>query len=601
MEKERLNLVIVGHVDHGKSTVIGRLLADTGSLPQGKLDQVKATCAKNARPFEYAFLLDALKDEQAQGITIDSARCFFETQKRYYIVMDAPGHIEFLKNMVTGAARADSALIVIDAFEGIQENTKRHGYLISMLGVKQVTVLVNKMDLVDYSQEVFEKTRTEYLAFLEHLNVKPLSFIPISAFEGDNIVSASKNIPWYKGPSVLEQIDKMKKPNSDDKLNMPFRFPVQDIYKFTALGDDRRNFAGTIETGSVEIGQEVVFLPSGKKSSIKTIEEFNVPVQSRATAGQALGFTLDTQVYIEPGELMARTDQPLPNISSRFRANIFWMGNSPLIQEKAYKLKLGSKRIPVKLVEIINVLDASNLSSIKNKQQVDKHDVGECVFETSKPIAFDLLNENEYTGRFVIVDHYDIAGGGVILEKLSDTETNFKKQIEKRELTWESGLISAKERSATYRHKPKFILFTGEHGVGKRIIAKSLEKKLFDHGLKAYYLVFSNLNLNLEMDSRDGYPFQERSKLIRRIGSVARIMTDAGLIFLTTSANFDDFDLEKIRLLTAPNEFLVINVGKNHFNHFKPDLILETDGDIELHLDQIYQLLSDQMVLEYYI
>ncbi|HPN84343.1 MAG TPA: GTP-binding protein, partial [Victivallales bacterium] len=224
--KDFFKIVIVGHVDHGKSSVIGRLLADTGSLPEGKLEQVKESCRKNARPFEYAFLLDALKNEQSQGITIDMARCFFKTKKRNYLIMDAPGHIEFLKNMVTGAARAEAALLVIDANEGIQENSRRHGYLLSMLGIKQITVVVNKMDLISYEERLFRGIISEYSKFLDSIKVKPLSFIPISAREGDNIAASSPRMPWYKGFTVLEQIDSFSQ--GGDSGEKPFRMPVQD-------------------------------------------------------------------------------------------------------------------------------------------------------------------------------------------------------------------------------------------------------------------------------------------------------------------------------------------------------------------------------------
>ena len=289
MNKEQMNIVFVGHVDHGKSTVIGRLLADTNSLPEGKLEQVRKNCEKNAKPFEYAFLLDALKDEQSQGITIDVARCFFKSERRDYIVIDAPGHIEFLKNMVTGAARAETAFIVIDAKEGVRENSKRHGYLLSMLGVKQFSVIVNKMDLINFDENIFQQVKTEYTDFLSELNLEPVSYIPVSAMNGDNITGPSKNLLWYKGHSVLEQLDSFKGEEVDEKYS--FRFPVQDIYKFTGSDDDRRIIAGTVQSGSVKIGEEVVFLPSGKKSSIKSIEAFNTDVQTEASAGQAVGFT----------------------------------------------------------------------------------------------------------------------------------------------------------------------------------------------------------------------------------------------------------------------------------------------------------------------
>jgi bifunctional enzyme CysN/CysC len=231
-DRARMDIVIVGHVDHGKSTVIGRLLADTNSLPDGKLESIREYCARNSRPFEYAFLLDALKDEQAQGITIDTARTFFKSDKRDYVIIDAPGHIEFLKNMVTGAARAEAAVLVIDAKEGIQENSKRHGYLLSMLGIKQIVVAVNKMDLVDYSRQAFEDIRDEYVAFLARIGATPRFFVPLAAFPGEGMVGPSEKMPWYKGPDLLTAMDSFEKAPSKDA--QPFRLPVQDVYKFTA-------------------------------------------------------------------------------------------------------------------------------------------------------------------------------------------------------------------------------------------------------------------------------------------------------------------------------------------------------------------------------
>ena len=262
-----MNIVIVGHVDHGKSTVIGRLLADTGSLPEGRLEQIKELCRRNSKPFEYAFLLDALKDERSQGITIDTARCFFNTDKRKYIVIDAPGHIEFLKNMITGASRADAALLVIDAAEGVQENSRRHGYMLSMLGIRQVCVLINKMDLVNYDRTVFEQVKKEYGEFLAQIGITPEGYIPVSGMQGDNIalrsdaLSGKQNMPWYDGPTVLDTLDQFAA--TAPPLSLPFRMPVQDVYKFTAKGDDRRIIAGTVETGKLSEGDELVFFPLG--------------------------------------------------------------------------------------------------------------------------------------------------------------------------------------------------------------------------------------------------------------------------------------------------------------------------------------------------
>ena len=273
--EEKMSLVIVGHVDHGKSTLVGRLLADTGSLPEGKLERVREECRRNAKPFEYAFLLDALKDEKQQGITIDTARAFFKSAHRQYILIDAPGHVEFLKNMVSGAARAEAALLVIDAQEGIQDNSKRHGYLLSMLGIRQVAVCVNKMDLVGYRQDVFQEIERSFGKFLKEIGLEPKVFIPLSAMEGENLIQRSSKLSWFRGPAVLEALDSFEKSAPLEKK--PFRMPVQGIYKFTEDGDSRRIVAGRVESGSLSAGDEVLFLPSCKRSKVKTIEEFNAP------------------------------------------------------------------------------------------------------------------------------------------------------------------------------------------------------------------------------------------------------------------------------------------------------------------------------------
>ena len=596
MNREQMNIVIVGHVDHGKSTVIGRLLADTGSLPEGKLESVKENCKRNSRPFEYAFLLDALKDEQAQGITIDTARCFFKSVKRDYIILDAPGHIEFLKNMVTGASRAEAALLVIDADEGIKENSKRHGHMVSMLGIKQVSVLVNKMDLVKYDEEVFQNIKKDYTEFLGEVNISPVSFIPISARDGENIINPSMETTWYNGNSVLNQIDYFNK--SASKENLDFRMPIQDIYKFTANNDDRRIVTGTINAGSIAVGDEVLFLPSNKFSRIKSIEGFNVPEQQKAIVDQAVGFTLDRQIYIRPGELMVKKSDKQPQVNSQFRANIFWVGKAPMVKGKNYKLKIGAARTPVKLLDVLSVIDASDLSSDNTKQQIDRHDVAECLFETSKPIAFDLAGEMESTGRFVIVDNYEISGGGIILDNVNSGESLLGKHIRERENFWEKGPISARERASFYRHASKFIIFTGDNEKRKKNLAYALEKKLFNQNFKVYYLGINNIRKGLDFDVTLGDYFED--EYIRRLGELARIITDSGQIFITTLSDVDDYDLEKLALLNQPNELLVVNVGNNHFNSFDIDLNIKDNVSSNDFIDQIYVLLKKKEIIPDY-
>jgi bifunctional enzyme CysN/CysC len=332
-----MNIVIVGHVDHGKSTIIGRMLADTHSLPEGKLEQVKESCRLNSKPFEYAFLLDALKDEQSQGITIDAARVFFQTERRHYIIIDAPGHIEFLKNMITGASRAEAALLVIDAKEGVRENSRRHGYMLAMLGIKQVAVLVNKMDLVDYSQKVFDDIVSEYKVFLKKIDIEAQLFIPVSGREGDNIVALSPKTPWYTNQTVLQILDHFEK--EPPPLKKPFRMPVQDVYKFTQQNDDRRIIAGTIDSGVINVGDEVIFYPSGKRSTVKTIEAFNKPPQKQASAGEATGFTITEQIYVSRGEVAAISHEMPPKVTTRFKVSLFWLGNEALVPKKEYFLK----------------------------------------------------------------------------------------------------------------------------------------------------------------------------------------------------------------------------------------------------------------------
>ena len=423
---QRLNIVITGHVDHGKSTLIGRLLADTDSLPQGKLESVKKMCENNARPFEYAFLLDALADEQKQGITIDSARVFFQSKKREYIIIDAPGHIEFLKNMISGASRAEAALLLIDAKEGVAENSKRHGMLLSLLGIKQVAIVVNKMDLVNFSEIAFTKLKVEYSEYLATLGIKSDIFIPISARKGVNLIEHSASTPWYKGPTVLEILDSFK--SVEEKENDDFRMPLQDVYKFTRDNDDRRIYAGTVTSGELNVGDEVVFYPSLKRSKVASIESFNTEVKTSVKESEAIGFTLETQIYVRNGDVVARADQSAPKVSNRFEANLFWLGAKPLELDKPYKIKIGSAQSTIYLEEIKRVIDGDTLDRA-DEPSVGRHEAACVIFRVHDLLAMELFAENQKLGRFVIVDEYDIAGGGIITEVLEQYTTRRTKSL----------------------------------------------------------------------------------------------------------------------------------------------------------------------------
>ncbi|MBI3554673.1 MAG: 50S ribosome-binding GTPase [Deltaproteobacteria bacterium] len=501
-----MNIVIVGHVDHGKSTIIGRMLADTGSLPQGKLQQIRDFCEKNSRPFEYAFLLDSLRDERAQGITIDVARVFFKTAKRSYVINDAPGHIEFLKNMVSGASRADAALLVIDGNEGIRENSRRHAYLLSMLGIRQLAVLVNKMDLLDRSESRFHSIVSEFSAHLQNIGLHASCYLPVVGNAGENITTRSEKMHWYQGPALLEVLDGFaeSKPLSD----VPFRMPVQDVYKFTAQGDTRRILAGTVESGTAKAGDELLFYPSGKKSRIRSVESFPGPGAAVLTSGTASGFTLEEQIYVARGEVASRADQLQLTANSRFKTSLFWLGKRPLHCGKDYFLKLGAARARARVENIIRVLDASSLEARHAAVAVERHEVAECVFRLSKLIAFDLEQLTPATSRFVLVDDYEIAGGGIIRESLP--------------------VDAATERGTRFHQRPLVFLLMRKHRV--EAPDRRLEELLSEHGRAVY-----------QLPSNTGPVSKE---LLLKLAEQARLLLDAGLVVLMPVFEAQQADVE---------------------------------------------------------
>jgi len=590
--QRRLSLVIGGHVDHGKSTIIGRLLADTGSLPEGKLEAVRANCERNSKPFEYAFLLDALKDEQAQGITIDAARVFFKTAQRPYIIIDAPGHIEFLRNLVTGAARAEAALLVIDAKEGVQENSRRHGYMMSMLGIRQLVVLVNKMDLVDYHRSVFDRITGEYQNFLGKLDVTPVGFIPVSGREGENIARRSPAMAWYEGPTVLEALDRFRA--EAPEADKPFRMPVQDVYKFTRQGDDRRIIAGTIDTGRVRVGDEVVFYPSGKKARVKSIEGFNQPARSMAVAGQATGLTLSEQIYVARGELAAVAAEARPQVTTRLRASIFWLGRNALVKHKDYILKVGAARVPVRVEEIHRVLNASTLDADDTKPRVDRHEVAECTLKTSRAVAFDLADELATTSRFVLVDDFEIRGGGIVREALPDTLSGVRDRVLLRNYKWEPSNIASERRAERYRQRPTLVLMTGEQAQDRKSLAKDLEQRLFEVGNVVYFLGMGNVLYGVDADIERGTA--NRQEHLRRMAEVANLMLDAGVILIVTAAELAQADVELIKTTVQPDRIEVVWVGENVTTDVAHDLLVP-DPDAPDAVDLVRQLLQDKGII----
>ena len=558
---EKMNIVIAGHVDHGKSTVIGRLLADTDSLPNGKLEQVQEMCRRTSKPFEYAFLLDALKDERSQGITIDSARVFFKSSKRHYIIIDAPGHIEFLKNMVTGASHAEAGLLVIDASEGVQENSRRHGYMISMLGIHQINILVNKMDLVNYDQSVFDKIITEYTSFLEGIGMSG-DFIPVSGMKGDTIASLSDKMPWYHGKTVLEALDSFNKESLP--VDKPFRMPVQDVYKFTRSGDSRRIIAGTVETGSVKAGDEVVFYPSGKASLVNSLERFSAQTPESYSASEAASFTLDKQIYISRGQVAALANEPKPQVSRRFRANLFWMGREPMRADKEYLIKLGTAKESVQIEEIISVMDASDLASGQKKEFIGYHDVAECILQTRHAIAFDTVDYIASMSRFVIVDDFEIRGGGIVREALSDSMESMRNYVIQRNLKWAASTIAREQRWEQYNQKACLILITGRRNVGKKTFARALEERLFAEGKLVYFMGIANVLYGVDADiKKPGDDESHRPEHLRRLGEIANLLLDAGIILIVTAIGLTQKDLETIQNIVDNEMIETIWLDKN--------------------------------------
>jgi len=592
-----MNIVIAGHVDHGKSTITGRLLADTNSLPEGKLESIKAFCEKNAKPFEYAFLLDALKDEQDQGITIDSARVFFKSEKRDYIIIDAPGHIEFLKNMISGASRASAALLVIDAKEGIQENSRRHSYMLAMLGISQISVVINKMDLIQYDRFTFDRIVAEYTEFLEKIGIRPTSFIPVSGREGDNIVGRSPHTPWYEGHSILETLDDFAIQKAPEEL--PFRMFVQGVYRFTEGNDERRIIAGTVASGSVRCGDEVIFYPSGKRSTVKTIEGFNEPEAADVAAGKATGFTLQEQIYVSRGEIATLATEKRPEITSRILVNLFWLGRNRLTLKKEYILKIGTMRVQARLEQIQRVLDASNLETLSDREHVDRHEVAECVFKLNRPVAFDTNSALQETNRFVLVENYEIQGGGSVREALEDRVSWARDQIIMRNYKWEKSRISQELRAERYNQKSTMVLITGSETVEKKDVAKEFEQRMFAEGKFVYYLGIGNILYGVDADiatDDEKKKAANRVEHIRRLAEVAHILIDSGLILVVTANELTQEDLELLKESVDFEKIYTVWVGRNQTTDIRCDLTLPDETPTE-GCKKIKELLQSRGVL----
>lgn len=568
MSQNPLNIVIVGHVDHGKSTLVGRLFYETGSLPEGKYEAIQATCQRRGVPFEWAFLMDAFQAERDQNITIDTAQIWFNTAKRPYVIIDAPGHKEFIKNMVTGAANANAALLLIAANEGVQEQSRRHGYLLSLLGIRQVAVVVNKMDMVDYDQATFEAIEAEYRQFLKNINIEPQVFIPISAREGDAIASKpTENMPWYQGPTIVEALDEFNQPSQP--IDQPLRFPIQDIYRF----DDRRILAGRIESGTLNVGDVLHFTPVNKSSVVKSIERWSAPNQDSAVAGESIGVTLEDQIFVERGHVGAHASTP-STPSNRLRANLFWLGNEPIKAGNNYKIKLGAQEMPVTIEEVVRVIDASTLDNHEESQKlVQKNDAAELVLRTPKPLALDLHQDFPITGRFVLVDGYDVAGGGIITEILDGT--NIKEEAESQQP------VSPIERYKRNRHRGVILVSQGLLPERSHPLMVQLERALFNRGMQTYLLQPAHSDL------------QDAEQDMRALALSARSLAAAGVVCLVNAPWLIGPKLRQFRQIAddAHTGFVVVHTGRF-------DFALAEEGERAEQRDDFYFGDADLIVLQ---
>jgi sulfate adenylyltransferase large subunit len=402
-----LSFVIVGHVDHGKSTLIGRLLYDTDSLPPDKIEEIKKASEGMGKRTEFAYLLDHLEEERKQGITIDTTQVFFKTSKRRYVIIDAPGHVEFVKNMITGASQAEAAVLIVDVAEGVKEQTKRHSYMLSMLGLHQVVVVLNKMDLVDFAEERFDAVKKDVQKWLKSINIEPTLYIPISAIEGDNIAGKSQKMDWYTGPTFLDSLDTLQ--NKQPPEDKPLLFPIQDVYKIT----DKRINVGRVEAGVIEKGAEIKVLPGGQLTRVNSVETF-LKDRDKAIASESIGMTTTDSVFLDRGNIVCLPGAE-PALTDEVPANIFWMSKRDFTADQKMTIRCATQETSCKIQSINKRINSSTLEVIEENASVIKNlEVAEVIIKTKKPVAIKDFNDVQELGRFVLVHDENICAGGII-------------------------------------------------------------------------------------------------------------------------------------------------------------------------------------------
>jgi len=562
MEKEKtlVRIVTTGSVDDGKSTLIGRLLFETNSIFEDQFTAIQRTSARKGYDYiDLSLILDGLSAEREQGITIDVAHIYFSTPNRKYIIADSPGHVQYTRNMVTGASNSELAIILIDARSGVLTQSKRHGFLVSLLQIPHMLVAINKMDLVDYSEDVYWKIVKEYEEFSAKLNIHDITFIPVSALRGDNVVHKSDQMPWYDGPSLLHYIENVHV--AADRNLVDFRFPVQFVIRSHL---DFRGYTGRISSGTITPGEEIVVLPSGKSSKVKSIITYDGELQE-AYAGQSVVLTLEDEIDISRGDMIVRKNN-LPQIGNRFEAMMCWMDEKPMVKDSYYILKHSTKAVKAYITQILYKIDMNTLHR-ERTDSFELNDIGRVEINTSLPIFFDSYASNLKTGCFVLIDpltNNTVAAGMIrgpvkkiegILESVGISEIAEKKSLH---TVWTGWNIPREVREERNRHCAVVLWFTGLSGSGKSTITRVLENRLFQMGCHTMLLDGDNLRHGLCTDL--GFSQKDRSENIRRAGESAALFFEHGNIVTCSFISPYRADRAFVRALFPQDRFFEIYV-----------------------------------------
>jgi bifunctional enzyme CysN/CysC len=544
--KDLLRFITCGSVDDGKSTLIGRLLYESKMLFDDQLSAIEADSRKwgtQGEAIDFALLVDGLAAEREQGITIDVAYRFFSTERRKYIVADTPGHEQYTRNMVTGASTADVAVILIDARKGVLTQTRRHTYLVQLLGIRKLLLAVNKMDLVGYAQSTFDKIVADYQDFAGRLGLEDIAAVPVSALQGDNMIAPSPRMSWYRGPTLMGYLETVEV-DATHRERGPLRFPVQWVNR---PNQDFRGFAGTLAGGIVRAGERVRVLPSGRESTVARIvtAEGDLPL---AVAGQSVTLTLADEVDVSRGDLICAAAEPAET-ADQFETTLVWMHDEPMLPGRSYLLKATSRTTGAVFAAPKHRVNVNTLEELAAKQ-LELNEIGVCNVALDRPIAFDPYTVNRETGGFIVIDRLtnETVGAGMIHFALRRASNIHRQAVS----------VDKPARAALKQQRPVVVWFTGLSGSGKSTIANALEKKLLALGRHSYLLDGDNVRHGLNRDL--GFTAADRVENIRRIGEVARLMVDAGLIVLTAFISPYRAERQMARALFAEGEFIEVYV-----------------------------------------